>query len=184
MFLITLSSLTVLLFTFVSLAIHKRLPLGRIAYIHTCFIGLVFYRYYTGEISRKVLIPCLVMAISSMGFAFAVTYGYFRHPVFSPVCIFLTWGAGYLLFLVFFVRRSNTFNKLTKYLGKISYSIYLDHSLILTICFLYLGLSFFTGILVTILTIILAHFTYLYVESPGIRFGKRSDKNFQITQPA
>jgi len=180
--LMTLSSLTVLLFTFVSLAIHKRLPLGRVGYIHTCFVGLLFYRYYTGEISRKAFISCLIMAIPSMVFAFAVTYGYFRHPVFSPACIFFTWGAGYLLFIIYFIRRSKGYNRVITYLGKISYSIYLDHSLILTACFSFLGLSFPAGTLVIVLTIILAHFTYLYVESPGIRFGKRSGKRFQMTQ--
>jgi peptidoglycan/LPS O-acetylase OafA/YrhL len=72
------------------------------------------------------------------------------------------------------------------YLGKISYSIYLSHTLVMIVCHS-LVLNFLDGwsqasqagvlaFLTGIVTLVLSHFLYKYIERPGMRFGRRFAK--------
>jgi peptidoglycan/LPS O-acetylase OafA/YrhL len=74
-------------------------------------------------------------------------------------------------------------NRWSQHLGKISYSIYLSHWLVImlvlrVVCFLDPHISaahaarwMFPGVI--IVTLLVSHFLYLRVEEPCIRFGKR-----------
>lgn len=89
-------------------------------------------------------------------------------------------------------------NVFTRFLGKASYSIYLNHSIVI----LFLKLSGFFGFIsteiesgevsfciamlsVSVLTLIMSYFTYHYIEIPGMALGKKilTYKSVRLKQP-
>ncbi len=175
LYLLAASSIGMIVLAFISLLIETRLPMGRVGYIHSCAVGLLFYRYFSGEVSRKEFFCAFSFSWLSMAFAFAVTYGYFTHPMFSVTCIFSSWIAGYALFLFFFILKSKEYHSMFKYFGKISYSIYLVHTLLIGVYFHYFEETLFNAFLVFIQVVLVSHFTFHFIESKGIQFAKNLD---------
>lgn len=173
MTLIIYSSLAMVLLAIISLTANKILPLGRAAYLHSCFVGLLFYRLHCREIQKKEFIKALSIATLAMAPAFYVTYGHFKHPFFSVTCVFLSWSAGYLLFSQLYRLRDIKLNPAILYLGLTSYSIYLSHALIFAAYTTYADLTLPAGLLVFAMVILISHFTYRYIEAPGIALGKK-----------
>lgn len=91
----------------------------------------------------------------------------------------------YFYGIVVFSKEQGTLSKLLKarilqYLGKISYSVYLMHFIVLW-CFYQLVwnvlavtpsqfMSYFGIVLVLLIVVITSHFTYLWIELPGMKF--------------
>ena len=130
------------------------------------------------EYRNAIALVCLII------FAFIATLAYFLHGKYFPEHIlfgigflFLGWGLGISPLKIIV-------NRLTVFLGRISFSIYLIHAAIIY-AFLKTGLpgdSFFLNLLVVLAaTSLLSYLCHRFIETPGISLGrkiiKRAEKN-------
>lgn len=118
----------------------------------------------------------------------------------NTINLYITYSLAWLILISISVVGFPHFlnNVFTRFLGKASYSIYLNHSIVI----LFLKLSgFFNYISVTIesgeasfciamltvsaITLIMSYFTYHYVEIPGMALGKKilAYKSVRLKQP-
>jgi len=172
----------IILISIISLIVGTRFPMGRFAYLYSCLIGLMTYRFYIGDISKEKFKRALFISLLPIIISFYITYGHFHNSIFSLVCVFLSWLGGYLLFFILFITRKNEYKWLWMYLGRISYSTYLLHSIFIGIFFYYFNANIYVGLSIIGMAILSAHYTFLYIETPGIRLGKTiHNKLSQIT---
>ena len=86
----------------------------------------------------------------------------------------------YLMFItltIFFIYikkeiNTNVFNNIIIFIGKISFSIYLSHFIVLRYTINYFGINFYCMILSLIITLIISIITFYVIEQPFIKFGK------------
>lgn len=169
------------------------LPMGRLSMLVCCVTGLVCYRYNRADISVKRFATYL--AILAMTIALNLTVGFLWFPGndewFCGVEIFPmvrnSWILAAVIFLVplFTCKSAIWQNSVLTFLGKISYSVYLVHALVLFA----LDKTSIKGVphlLMTFaLTLLFATLTYYFIEAPGIRFGKKfGPKKRQINEVA
>ncbi len=151
-----------------------RIPLGRISLLVICFLGLLWLRYHDGAVTKQFFYTMLGIYIAVIFSALLVGFGLSRGAKdHSPdvVCVIVSWSFGLSVFAAcYFLRAQSGW---LQYLGVISYSVYLIHSL--TIVTLHaLGMS---GPLmvaaVFVISIAVAALTYRFVEDPFIEYSKR-----------
>lgn len=168
-----------LVFLFVSLAsigLHMRLPLGKIGFLFTCFVGLYFYRYASGAISRRAFLVGAFASMANYLIALTVAFYLFSHPTHSFQSVLTSWSLGAAIFAFLFFMR----NFLAKgvlpvfsYLGEISYSVYLIQGPVLVAVWWLLPKESYTVLVLdVVLVLILARMTFVLVEKRGIRLGK------------
>jgi peptidoglycan/LPS O-acetylase OafA/YrhL len=169
---------------FVPLILERKVPLSGMFYILTMFIGTTIYRYYAGTVTKKqlsLLLSAIVLFISA---AVYFNYGFHRADLpryhFAYPAIVSAWFSGYLLFLVCLKFREKSFPNVFLWLGKISYSIYLMHSLIIYTFMHFTRFSALPGIVqfsVTLAaTLLLSSLTYYIIEAPSIKLGSASQR--------
>jgi peptidoglycan/LPS O-acetylase OafA/YrhL len=156
------------------------MPMGRLSMLVCCVFGLVCYRRERDEISRPhfaTLSAILVLIIATN-----IVFGFVLFPAIHPTSSFTTvhnsWSLAALVFFVPFAFRHLSLwdHSVLAFLGRISYSIYLMHGLVLH------GLKEapVTGwalvALTFVLTLGLATLSYRFIETPPIRWGKRWGK--------
>lgn len=86
----------------------------------------------------------------------------------------------YLMFItliLFFIYikekiKTNIFNNIIIFIGKVSFSIYLSHYLVLRYTINYFGINFYCTILSFVITIVISIITFYLIEQPFIKFGK------------
>jgi peptidoglycan/LPS O-acetylase OafA/YrhL len=161
---------------------HHKLPVARFALLEFALIGTVIFRYHSGLVSGKQLAGLLVGAAIALALAMRLS---FRGPEqvsrideeWSWLSMFLSYVAGGALFTGVYLFRARQFPFALRWLGTISYSVYLLHYP--TWLMLYwiphdrypIGLVWIAAVIVG--TVIVASATYLLVEKPAIEFGKR-----------
>jgi len=141
------------------------------------FVGTVLYRATTGETSGWVAAGVLAFATVLM----VVITRLYVAPHAGPVDSFLTYrpevltfAAAYLVFgVVLLVRRRVRFPRALTYLGAISYSVYLVHSLVLYAVPWWGADKVLTFTRWTVLTILASAATYHLIEKPSIDLGRR-----------
>ena len=110
----------------------EKLPTGRVALLSFAFLGTAVFRYYAGLVTRRQ-IGHLALAAAVV---FAVSFGLgFRGPTelsdsseeWSSVSMFNSYAGGAMLFALIFMRRAGEFPFILRWLGTISYSVYLLH---------------------------------------------------------
>lgn len=173
-FLLLLVNGAFLFLSITSFLSDTRLPLGRIGMLFNCMMGLLAYRFFTEQTTDKVFKKWFIVSLINLGIGIWVAFGWYKNELFSLTCVLISWSVAYVLFFVFFFLRNKkvTNNKLVKYLGTISYSVYLLHPtwiLLVREARFSPALSILS---VTGLTIISARFVYAYVEKTGINLGK------------
>ncbi|WP_354690320.1 hypothetical protein [Phytobacter sp. RSE-02] len=128
---------------------------------------------------------------------------YLLHYFYSDnnnINLYITYSLAWLILISISVVGFPHFlnNVFTRFLGKASYSIYLNHSIVI----LFLKLSGFFGFIsaefksgeasfcvamlsVSVLTLIMSYFTYHYIEIPGMALGKKilTYKSVRLKQP-
>jgi peptidoglycan/LPS O-acetylase OafA/YrhL len=151
---------------------------------HLFFVGIVSYRLYRQFVLKKTEGALSRVELIVLGFLIAYLSAW-------DLSILL-WAALFLLTVLFeqhpgdkgIARLGWLFsNRLAQYLGTISYSIYLSHWLMLMVV---VGTVYridpqitpleaapwvFPGVIV--MTFLVSHFLYRWVENPCIRYGKR-----------
>jgi len=169
-------------------ALGHHLPMGRLSMLMCCVLGLVFYRYDRGEISLR-LFAILVgaMFLTILGNLFV---GMQLFPSPHPTADFrmagTSWGLGGLIFCgLFFTRQSAMWSHgVFNFLGRISYSVYLVHGVVL----LALAHTLLHGWLfvatVFAVTIGISMLTYRFIEAPPIKFGHSMGATLKARQQA
>ncbi len=158
------------------LVVHRPISGDDMALIVTAFAGAAVYQYFQGELPlRKLLIGMVPMALSLMlclwlrhvryPKAYEQNLGTIRSEMVSIVC-------GWALFVGFYLLRKRRIPKVVIWLGKISYSTYLTHAVLLM--FFPRTMNFWLGTgLLTTSTLLFSSLTFRYIETPCIKFHKR-----------
>ncbi len=153
---------------------NKRFPGGYAFLFVTMFVGTLFHRFTTHQVSRRQLVGFLaLLAPVSLAVSF-VTFALFTRTGYPLTfhCVWAVWLAAYLCFAVGLGRRASSVPAWLSYLGRISYSTYLVHTwLVVTLppawpAPFYLG-ALFGG------TLVLASLTYRWIEQPFMDLGRR-----------
>lgn len=143
--------------------------------ISTMLVGTVAYRYVHSQVSRRVLVSVFALALTA-GLVLLATVLYGRDDPstlgtrsFWPML--LAWTAAYLTFSLAIRLRQRQVPVPLLYLGRISYSVYLMHPLMLIavtpIPNPYLRVMAFIAV-----TIAFASLTFRYIEKPAIKAGR------------
>jgi len=151
------------------------LPMGRLSMLLCCVTGLLCYRHERQDISNNRFF--LLLGIMAMTIFANVIVGFKLFPSPHPDAGFFmvldSWSLAALIFFLPLVKRSWKIWDLAgfKFIGRISYSVYLVHPVILYI----LTFTTFRGVLLIAITfattIGIATLTYRYIESPAINLG-------------
>jgi peptidoglycan/LPS O-acetylase OafA/YrhL len=149
--------------------LHRPLSAEKMGLIVTALLGTLIYRYSLGTArARDIAIAVPILAVSlGTGFWFRLV----RFPKgdmsqvqgFSSLCT--SWIVGSLIFAIFFMLREKQFPKVLLWLGRISYSVYLVHPIVIEVMphhispWISLPLTF-------LVTIMVSHLTYEVIEAP------------------
>ena len=92
------------------------------------------------------------------------------HLPFQHYLMFIT----LILFFIYIKEKikTNIYNNIIIFIGKISFSIYLSHYIVLRYTINYFGINFYCMILSLIITLIISIITFYVIEQPFIKFGK------------
>lgn len=146
-------------------------------YLATMFVGTVFYRKMKGDNSFYALALLILVAVLVL---FANTFlnlynnastGSFGGKSFWPVTNAVL--AAYLTFALFFHLRHFSYPKPFVYFGAISYSLYLNQAIIITLVMSNVNNPFLSASLAVVLIFMMSHITYRAVELPFVNLGRR-----------
>jgi peptidoglycan/LPS O-acetylase OafA/YrhL len=152
-------------------------PMGRLSMLLCCVTGLLCYRYEQGSLPKAAflrllgLMSCLIMLNIVVGDVIFPA----PHPTSTFAMVFDSWSLAAVVFFVPFATRKSDFwrHSTLAYLGRISYSIYLLHPVVLSLFAMVRveGIGLVVGTFVV--TILCSTASYRFIESPPIRFGHR-----------
>jgi peptidoglycan/LPS O-acetylase OafA/YrhL len=147
------------------------MPLG----ISVMFYGALLRSYFIDKQS-ELRNPIIILSIFYIVCLFFATKLYYQDG-------WLKWFLSHIFaFMMFFalITKVKLRNSFFVYIGRISYSLYLLHSLMIGVAFYLLGdfsytnLGFyFVLILVFILSVLMADISYRIIESPSISLGSK-----------
>jgi peptidoglycan/LPS O-acetylase OafA/YrhL len=160
-----------------ALVLHHTLSVGRLGLVVLAFYGTLLHRYFAGEASSKSVLILAAVFTAAFGVVFWLHYtvypvdmgeGYTRSSWGSD----LSWLAGVAIFVVFFLLRQRQFPRPLLWLGRISYSVYLVHDLLIP--FLPQRMPWWLGTLLLVaLTLAISDVTYRLIEHPMTRLQHR-----------
>jgi peptidoglycan/LPS O-acetylase OafA/YrhL len=167
---------SLILGTIAPLVIHHRAPMAGLFYISSMFLGTVVYRYSVGH-ARLFDVQALVIAITVFGLIGCyVNYVHFTDLNDSDPFTFwgatIAWSLAYLFFFAAFAARSERFPSPFLWLGRISYSLYLMHPLIVVFV-MHWTVRPLALLFVIVASLLLANVTYRYIELPFQELGRR-----------
>jgi peptidoglycan/LPS O-acetylase OafA/YrhL len=156
------------------LAVDRRFPGGWAFLFLTMFVGTAFRRCATGELSTRRLVRLLAcLAVVAVPVAY-VSFAMFRREgwPFTWHCVVSVWGAAYLAFAVAYRLRDWTPPGWLCWLGRVSYSIYLVHTLFIVAVPATWPIYVYAPTVIggTLLTSALS---YRFIEQPAIALGRR-----------
>lgn len=175
--LVVAAPLVVLMLVGVSLLIGHRLPLGRIGMVYAAILGSRAFRAQDGQLSTRRAAVDTGVFIVTMAISNVVSFGYYHHPNITMNEALFPWLVAPLLFMLVAcvpaIRRSSLVNnRVTGWLGSISFSTYLLHPFAMGLVSALLPLKFFP-VACVLLTLVLSVLGYRLVELPGQALGKR-----------
>ena len=159
----------------ISCAIGHHLPMGRLSMLLCCVFGLVCYRRERGDISQinfSILSALLVCII-----AVNLLVGFKLFPSPNPSASFKmaadSWAlAAVIFFLPYFMRgKSLVEHRVFSFLGRISFSVYLLHPIVLYLLLLIPMEGIWLISVAFVITIGVSAQTYRFIELPPIRWG-------------
>ncbi len=158
----------------------------------TFFVGTLWYRVFAGAIRlRRAVLLTLLLGLGVVG-SYWATYGYLDLSTSPPVEIdprgwifpYASLGAtalAYVVFILLFLTKVGEGSVVLTWLGRVSYSVYLLHGLLLLIPLpVTPALAF--ALRLAALPVICA-LTYRYVETPPIALGHRVIERLGFSGP-
>jgi peptidoglycan/LPS O-acetylase OafA/YrhL len=167
---------SVVLATVAPLAVGHRAPMAGLFYVPSMFIGTVVYRYSTGH-ARLVDVQALIAAVAVFGvIGCYVNYVHFTDLNDSDPFTFwgatIAWSVAYLFFFGAFAMRREQFPEPFLWLGRISYSLYLMHPLVVVLVVHWTQRPL-ALLVVMVVSLLLADATFRFVELPFQELGRR-----------
>ena len=166
-------SLLISVLALIACALGHHLPMGRLSMLICCVFGLVCYRREQGDLSNQnffVLFGLLTFII-----ALNLFVGLKIFPSVHPTAFFQmaidSWALAAVIFFVpFFMRQTALWDhSALSFLGRISYSIYLLHGIILIALIRLHGIGLI--VVAFVVTLGLSTLSYRFIELPPICFG-------------
>jgi len=164
---------------FLTLSVLAPLLLGIHAPVTMAFcflailVGAVLYRHYTAQVGTRAV---TVLIVTVVLLAAASSYlNFFRFPsaeTVSATSVFISWTCAFLLFIALLSLRGRKFPPALLWLGKISYSLYLLHAVVLD-TLPDVGNKALGFGLVLAISLLVSAFTFKYLERPCVAFGHR-----------
>jgi peptidoglycan/LPS O-acetylase OafA/YrhL len=161
------------------LFLHRRVEMAGLFYIVCLASGAVLYRFYQGEISGKAMtalgagVLTFVLAGSYLNYVVLKKADAFEHYTFTSVV--LPWLAAWVLFLLLLSHPQQRLPNPLLWVGKISYSLYLLHPLVLAFFGVRVG-DTIAFLFFAALSLLIASASYLAIERPAMRLGKSLQK--------
>jgi peptidoglycan/LPS O-acetylase OafA/YrhL len=156
-----------------ALLFHRALSAAKAAFIVTAFIGTLFFRNFSGKVTSRTLYSLTPFVLLAFGVSFWLRFSIYPQASdpnqFTFQSEILAFILGYSLFCVAFVLRDHEVPKPLIWLGRISYSVYLVHTLVLPAVGHYLSgtvgiITFFAA------TLCVSEVTYRFIEAPFVSF--------------
>ena len=156
---------------------HALIKSNIVGYLYFFVLGTVIYRYepVLRRISSSILWP-LALVLIVLWSQWQVVLGLAPQPLAA-----VGLGCVFLLFL----KLPPLQDVLSRYIGKISYSLYLVHAKVMLVVYVHLkwsGAGAHAAVVVA--TLLLASVLYYAVEQPMIEYGKRFRSARRGTRPA
>jgi peptidoglycan/LPS O-acetylase OafA/YrhL len=157
----------------IACAFGYHLPMGRLSMLVCCVFGLVCYRREQGDISDRSFL--VLSGLLTFIIALNLFVGFKLFPTAHPSASFHTvidsWALAAVIFFVpFFMRQIALWeHSALSFLGRISYSIYLLHGIVLIALISLRGIGLI--VVAFVLTLSLSTLSYRFIELPLIRFG-------------
>ncbi|MDE1901937.1 MAG: acyltransferase [Alphaproteobacteria bacterium] len=152
-------------------------PMGRLSMLVCCVLGLLCYRFEAGVLSsrRFAFLASVLLAVIAVNLSVGFLFYPGAHPSATFDMVRDSWGlAGLVFFVPFFLRHASLWGHgVLSYLGRISYSVYLIHGVILLLLerTAIRGVPFVLATFVSAIAV--ASLSYRLIESPPIKFGHR-----------
>jgi peptidoglycan/LPS O-acetylase OafA/YrhL len=144
-----------------------------LTYVLFMLIGIFFYFHYKNQLSFTKLVISLIAQLS----LFLVAWYFSAMTQYFPVVPKIYVVGLFCFFIAYFLRNKCSPHVVIDWIARISFPLYLTHSMIgyvfITIL-MSLGFSFYFSVLVSlVLVCIIAHLIHIYFEKPTNQFGKR-----------
>jgi peptidoglycan/LPS O-acetylase OafA/YrhL len=140
----------------------------------TFFVGTALYRGYSGEVTPRTARRAVGAFCAVVGAAILVDFVRYpqpEHSVVEPPAFLLGWVAAYVFFFLLLRLRALRFPRPLLWLGRVSYSIYVVHGLLLQVSLPLPPIAAAATYLAA--TLAIAALSYRFVEEPAIRMGRQ-----------
>lgn len=150
-----------------------RIPVGSFS-LAAMFIGTVFFRWYSGQTTSRMLMSCVAgILVAGLGLLVVNQRNGFVVETESTAALISAWIVAYAFFAVGIIYwRERPPPRLATGVGKISYSVYLIHGVVLASVPVFAPWGISVLIWLALIFAISA-LTYRWVEKPAIKLGRR-----------
>jgi peptidoglycan/LPS O-acetylase OafA/YrhL len=142
----------------------------------TMFVGTVLYRYTTGEVTGRTAAAVFGFGFAAVVAVHAANLAPHREPTTGALLTWksesLTFVVAYLVFGVGLLLRFRTFPRWLVFLGTISYSVYMMHTIVIYATPWWGANQWATCLRWVGLTLLAATVTYYAIERPAISCGR------------
>jgi peptidoglycan/LPS O-acetylase OafA/YrhL len=153
-------------------AFHRSIPTGHASMIVTAFFGTVVYRHMEGRISRAQMLSVLaivaIVIAHGMWERFTVHATPVQQKVGNLAAMLNSWTLAYVMFFAFFALRGRHLPSPLIGLGKITYSLYLMHGLVIQLVPKFHPDLLWVAV-AGVVSIAVSSVTYTWIERPVMR---------------
>lgn len=170
-----------------ALVLHRDLPAGRVGLIVSAFAGTALCRHFFGELHARKVVPLFAATLAGFALCFWLHFDKLASATrtldWSFGAVLTSWVLAYAFVLALYALRGRTFPLALRWLGRVSYSLYLVHPLVLDALPgagpAALRLVEFVGA-----SVLVSGLSYAAIEQPCIDLGKQLASRLRKPAPA
>jgi peptidoglycan/LPS O-acetylase OafA/YrhL len=182
-----LYSFGLLLLAVMSLLVERRLPLGRVAMVGAALVGYLTVQWQDNTLSRTRFSASVTLFVLATLISQVVSFGCFVHPTTTLTSSLVAWTAATSTFLLFAVPAKVREGPISRvpvvlFLGTISYSVYLTHSIVISVLDLVVSGALML-VLAPLFTTLVSWLMFERIERPGIELGRGVERGLLPRAP-